>query len=195
MNHLKLFLATFLCLSGSVSAFSTPSPKIDINANTDSRRNFIQKIGTTTAATIGILSSTAPFLTSQANAAPEILNTPSGVKYAVTQPVSKGLAPQPGDIVAIEYTGYLSNGQIFDATHSIGKKNALLFKLGSTVVIPGLNDVVNQMQVGEKVQAIIPPGLAFGDEGICLESGECLIKPGSTLVYDVFLKKTSIPPP
>ena len=67
--------------------------------------------------------------------------------------------------------------------------------MGSTAVIPGLNDLVANMQVGEKVQAIVPPELAFGEEGICLENGECLIKPGSTLVYDVLLKKSSIPPP
>mmetsp|Transcript_51786 Transcript_51786/g.155403 ORF Transcript_51786/g.155403 Transcript_51786/m.155403 type:complete len:99 (-) Transcript_51786:597-893(-) len=86
--------------------------------------------------------------------------------------------------------------QIFDATHSEGKKNALLFKAGSeSGVIPGLNDIVAQMAVGEKVQAIVPPSMAYGDKGVCLESGECLIKPGSTLVYDVLLKKTSIPPP
>ena len=109
MNRLKLsLLTTFLYLSGSVSAFSTPSPKL----NTDSRRNFIQKIGTTTAATIGILSSTTPFLLSPANAGPEILKTPSGVKYAITQPVTKGSVPQQGDFVVIEYTGYLSNGQV-----------------------------------------------------------------------------------
>jgi len=46
-----------------------------------------------------------------------------------------------------------------------------------------------------KVQAIVPPGLAFGDKGLCLDSGECLIKPGATLVYDVTLKRTAIPPP
>jgi FKBP-type peptidyl-prolyl cis-trans isomerase len=51
------------------------------------------------------------------------------------------------------------------------------------------------MRVGEKVQAIIPPGLAFGEKGLCLENGECLIKPNSTLVYDVFLKRSAIPPP
>ena len=89
----------------------------------------------------------------------------------------------------------INQKKIFDATHAEGKKSALLFQLGSTAVIPGLNDIVSYMQVGEKVQAIIPPELAFGDEGICLEGGECLIKPGSTLVYDVLLKKTSIPPP
>ena len=85
--------------------------------------------------------------------------------------------------------------QIFDASHGEGKKNLLVFLLGSNAVIPGLNEVVANMKVGEKVQAIIPPSMAFGDEGICLEDGECLIKPGSTLVYDVMLKKDSPPPP
>jgi FKBP-type peptidyl-prolyl cis-trans isomerase len=51
------------------------------------------------------------------------------------------------------------------------------------------------MVVGQKVQAIIPPNLAYGEKGVCLEDGECLIKPGSTLVYDVLLKRSSIPPP
>ena len=72
-----------------------------------------------------------------------------------------------------------------------------MFKLGTSAVIPGLNDLISNMRVGTKVQAIIPPQLAFGDVGVCLEdkSDECLIKPGATLVYDVYLKKSSIPPP
>jgi hypothetical protein len=55
--------------------------------------------------------------------------------------------------------------------------------------------VVKELGVGEKVQAIIPPSLAFGDKGICIENGECLVKPGATLVYDIFLKRSAIPPP
>jgi FKBP-type peptidyl-prolyl cis-trans isomerase len=51
------------------------------------------------------------------------------------------------------------------------------------------------MGVGEKVQAIIPPELAFGDKGICLDNGECLVAPKSTLVYDILLKRKAIPPP
>ena len=76
----------------------------------------------------------------------------------------------------------------------------MLFKLGSTVVIPGINEVLSYMQVGEKVQAIIPPNLAFGSEGICLKNedgtkGDCLIPGDATLVYDISLKKTAVPPP
>ncbi|GFH54780.1 hypothetical protein CTEN210_11256 [Chaetoceros tenuissimus] len=180
----KFTLAVLLCAIGA-NAFSVD------NSN---RRAFLAKFASGSAAVVGA-SALAP---TQTLAAPEIIKLNSGVKYAVTKPVDKGSYPQVGDFVVVEYTGYLANGQIFDATHSEGKKNALLFKLGSNAVIPGLNEVVANMKVGEKVQAIMPPNMAFGDDGICIEKGdekECLIKPGATLVYDVLLKKTSIPPP
>jgi FKBP-type peptidyl-prolyl cis-trans isomerase len=70
-----------------------------------------------------------------------------------------------------------------------------MFEVGGNAVIDGINEMVKQMEVGQKVQAIIPPELAFGDKGICLETGECLVKPKSTLVYDIFLKRSAIPPP
>lgn len=146
----------------------------------------------------GIVGSSYTIATTQpAEAAtPQIYNLPSGVKYAILKDVTKGSFPQTGDIVAVEYTGYLRNGQIFDATHSEGKQNALLFKLGNKgAVIDGLQQMVSEMKVGQKVQAIIPPEQAFGSKGICLEDGECLVKPDSTLVYDIYLKKVSIPPP
>ena len=102
----KLSLLTiFLGISG-INAFS---------ANPDSRRAFIKQVGTVTAAGVGFasLSTTgSPSLIDPANAAPEILKTAAGIKYAITKPVTKGAYPQPKDIVAIEYTGYLSNGQV-----------------------------------------------------------------------------------
>lgn len=133
--------------------------------------------------------------THPAMAAPQIFTLDSGIKYAVTKESQKGNYPQRKDIVAVDYTGYLTSGQIFDSTHSEGKSNSLLFELGTGSVIPGLDDMVANMQVGQKVQAIIPPSLAYADKGVCLEDGECLIKPGSTLVYDIYLKKSSLPPP
>jgi len=73
-------------------------------------------------------------------------------------------------------------------------QNALGFVLGETSVIKGINEMVKEMGVGQKVQAIIPPELAFGDKGICVESGDCLVKPKSTLVYDIYLVRASPPP-
>jgi hypothetical protein len=74
-------------------------------------------------------------------------------------------------------------------------QKALVFEVGGNAVIPGINEMVKEMEVGEKVQAIIPPQLAFGDKGICVDNGECLVKPKSYLVYDIYLKRSAIPPP
>lgn len=188
--RLFLILASLL-LVDSTWAFSL---SMRLGASS-SRRAFIQKTAGTTAAIVA--ASSLPTSTPVV-AAPEIYNTPSGLKYAILkQPKDpkKATVPQNGDIVAIEYTGYLPDGKIFDATHSEGKGNALTFKLGTDVVTDGINEMVTNMGVGQKVQVIVPPKLAFGDKGLCLEDGECLIKPGSTLVYDIYLKKSAIPPP
>lgn len=191
MKSFVFVVALALC-GREANAFSL-SMKSSEEVSTISRRSLFSTIGATaTAAVIGASNGTP------ANAAPQIFTTPSGIKYAVLkEPKDSKKAPYPqkGDIVAIDYTGYLSNGQIFDSTHSESSSNSLLFKLGTPAVIEGLNEMVAEMKVGQKVQAIIPPSLAFGDKGLCLDDGECLIKPGATLVYDVFLKKSSIPPP
>jgi len=188
MHRITTLLAVSL-LGGSAAAFSVSMESSDV----PSRRDFLTKTVSTTAV---ILTGSAIATENAVAAAPEILNTPSGIKYAILKkPKAKGSPPQKGDIVAIEYTGYLTDGTIFDATHAEGKQNALMFELGGNAVPDGVNEMVKDMSVGEKVQAIIPPDLAFGDKGLCLESGECLIKPKSTLVYDIFLRRSAIPPP
>lgn len=173
----------FLCASGT-AGFS-------LLQETHSRRGFFSK----GAAAFGAALTGSTLKVGDAKAAPEILKTSSGIKYAILKSGVNSGSPQKGDIVAIEYTGYLTDGSIFDATHAEGKKNALMFELGGNTVVDGLNELVMNMEVGEKVQAIIPPDLAFGEKGICLETGECLVKPKSTLVYDVSLKRSAIPPP
>lgn len=196
-NSLLAAVLVVLLGTSGVASFSLPTgieSKSAASSAIGNRRSFLS---TSVATVVGGTSILYRPEQTYAATAKEIITTPLGVKYAVTkQPTEKKpVAPLKGDIVAIDYTGYLVNGQIFDATHAEGKSNALLFKLGSGSVIPGLDDIVAQMVVGQKVQAIIPPQLAYGEKGVCLDDGECLIKPGSTLVYDVFLKRSSIPPP
>ena len=184
---MKIFLSIAVTLVAAFQLGNAFSLSMDA-INLSTRRAFVGS----SAALIAASTFQSPEI---ANAGPTIYKLNSGVKYAITKDTDKKSYPQQGDIVAIEYTGYLTTGAIFDGTHGEGKSNALLFKLGSTAVIPGINEMVSEMKVGQKVQAIIPPELAFGDKGICLDGGECLVKPGSTLVYDIFLKKSSIPPP
>jgi FKBP-type peptidyl-prolyl cis-trans isomerase len=192
MMQVYSLIVVALCaaLGTKVDAFSL---SMGADSTVASRRGFLSTAVSVSGAVLTAASMQSP---SPAQAAtPTIYKLNSGVKYAILKDVTKGSYPQPGDIIAIEYTGYLTSGAIFDTTHSEGKQNALLFKLGSSAVIPGINEMVAEMKVGQKVQAIMPPEVAFGEKGICLEDGECLVKPGSTLVYDIFLKKASIPPP
>ena len=52
----------------------------------------------------------------------------------------EGESPHDGDFVIISYTGYLSDGTVFDGLHAKGKK-PLAFKFGAKQVIPGLEEV------------------------------------------------------
>jgi FKBP-type peptidyl-prolyl cis-trans isomerase len=65
-----------------------------------------------------------------------------------------------------------------DSTHAQPFK----FKLGAEQVIPGLDDGISQLSIGERAKIIIPPGLAYGTKGF-----PGLIPPNSTLVFDVEL--------
>ena len=102
----SLLTILFLISGMNVNAFSS---------HNNSRRAFIEQVKTATIATTGVAAvGSSPFVFSgplPANAAPEIVKTASGIKYAITKPAN-GVVPQKGDIVAIEYTGYLSNGQV-----------------------------------------------------------------------------------
>lgn len=74
---------------------------------TPSRRAFLSKATAFVAAGAG-LGTTAPAL-----AVPEIFTTSSGIKYATIKPGKAKGSPLDKDIVAIEYTGYLTDGTIF----------------------------------------------------------------------------------
>ncbi|MBI2860533.1 MAG: peptidylprolyl isomerase [Chloroflexi bacterium] len=64
-----------------------------------------------------------------------------------------------GDTVKIHYTGTLADGAIFDT--SIGKE-PLEFTLGEGAVIPGFEEAVTGMQVGDSKTVDIPADQAYG---------------------------------
>lgn len=96
----SLFL-TLCTLLSSAAAFS-------VQDTNNSRRNFLTTLTTGAAASAAAVIA-APNV---AIAGPEILKLDSGIKYAITKPVEKGQRPLQGDFVVIEYTGYLTNGQV-----------------------------------------------------------------------------------
>jgi peptidylprolyl isomerase len=65
-----------------------------------------------------------------------------------------------GDTVKIHYTGRLQNGTVFDSS---GDREPLVFNIGSGQVIPGFEEAVTGMMVGEKKTAQIPCDKAYGE--------------------------------
>jgi len=66
----------------------------------------------------------------------------------------------PGDYVEVDYTGTLSDGEVFDT--SIGRA-PLGFVIASGAMIPGFDEGVRGMAVGETKTVTIPSDQAYGD--------------------------------
>jgi peptidylprolyl isomerase len=64
-----------------------------------------------------------------------------------------------GSHVAVEYTGKLTDGKVFDS--SVGRE-PLEFDVGAGQMIKGFDDGVVGMKVGEKKTVTIPPEQAYG---------------------------------
>lgn len=107
-----------------------------------------------------------------------VRQTPSGLQMVMVQP-GTGAEALPGKIVSVHYTGYLTDGTKFDS--SIGNE-PYTFPLGTGSVIPGWDEGLEGMKVGEKRRLFIPPELAYGPEG-----AGGVIPPNATLVFDVEL--------
>jgi len=111
---------------------------------------------------------------------PSAVQSPSGVKYII-QKKGTGNKPAPGKTVQVNYRGYFLSGQVFDTSETRGKP--LEFPAGVGAVIKGWDEMVMDMQVGEKRLAIIPPELAYGERG----AGNGAIPPNSFLVFEMEL--------
>lgn len=64
-----------------------------------------------------------------------------------------------GDTVRIHYTGTLDDGTEFDSSSG---RDPLEFALGGGQVIPGFDNAVDGMSVGETKTVTIPPAEAYG---------------------------------
>lgn len=109
----------------------------------------------------------------------DTLKTASGLKYMLVQKNPAGKLPVKGKEVKVNYTGFYTNGKVFDS--SISRGEPLPFTLGVGQVIAGWDEGISLLHVGEKARLIIPYSLAYGIEG----SGP--IPPMTDLIFDVEL--------
>ena len=66
-----------------------------------------------------------------------------------------------GDVVQVDYTGTLEDGTVFDTSTSVGRE-PLEFTLGEGQMIPGFEQAVLGMKVGESKTVTIPADEAYG---------------------------------
>ena len=85
----------------------------------------------------------------------------------------------PGTIVKMDYVGWLPTGCLFDSSFLPGM-NPLSFLVGNNQAIPGIEESIITLKVGNIARIVIPPEKAYGTIGI---SG--LIPPNSPLYFEV----------
>jgi len=117
--------------------------------------------------------------------AQDTITTASGLKYIVMEK-KDGSESEAGKAVEVHYTGYLTDGKIFDS--SVERNEPIEFVLGTGQVIKGWDEGIDLMVVGDKYRLIIPPDLAYGKKG----AGN-IIPPDATLIFDVELVSVSEP--
>ena len=91
-----------------------------------------------------------------------------------------GTEAKEGDKVAVQYTGALTNGEVFDS--SVERDEPFEFTLGQGEVIKGWDEGVVGMKVGGKRKLTIPYQKAYGDAG-----SPPKIPPRATLLFDIEL--------
>lgn len=93
---------------------------------------------------------------------PSATVTPDGLQY-VEIVKGSGPAPKTGEVVTVNYTASLQDGTEFDNSYKSGEP--LRFAVGKDLIITGLDEGIAMMNVGGKAKLIVPPALAFGDQG------------------------------
>jgi peptidylprolyl isomerase len=105
--------------------------------------------------------------------------TPSGLKYYDFS-VGEGAEAVAGKTAVVHYTGWLTDGTMFDSSLSRGE--AFPFPVGGGRVIKGWDEGVAGMHVGGRRQLLIPPDLGYGARG-----AGGVIPPNATLIFEVEL--------
>ena len=104
--------------------------------------------------------------------------TSSGLAHKVLEAGTGDRHPGPTSNVTVHYTGWLTNGTMFDSSVVRGEPSS--FPLNG--VIGGWTEGVQLMVVGEKRRFWIPANLGYGDRGY-----PGLIPGGASLVFDIEL--------
>jgi hypothetical protein len=99
---------------------------------------------------------------------PDFTSLPSGLQYKAAKPGS-GVEAEEGDRLVLSWSGYTIGyyARPFELSNSVkggafeGEPDSLRFVLGQHTVVPGLEEGISGMRVGEVRQIVVPPELGY----------------------------------
>ena len=166
----------------------------DVISFNDAMAKAEEKVKEEQAAKEAVAIITAETLASDIAKAEEM---PSGIKIYFNKK-GKGVKPNEGSKIKMNYAGYLKDGSLFDSNlEEIAKKyNTFDHRRAdaggyqpiptdyskNAQLIPGFREGLLMMSVGDKTTILIPSHLAYGERGI-----PNLIPPGSDLIFTLEL--------
>lgn len=106
--------------------------------------------------------------------------TSTGLKYYEVKKAGSAVKAVAGKSVKVHYSGYLTDGKMFDS--SVERGEPIEFPLGQGRVIPGWDEGIAMMSVGDKLRLVIPYTLAYGEQG-----RPPMIPAKADLIFDVEL--------
>jgi peptidylprolyl isomerase len=90
------------------------------------------------------------------------VTTDSGLQF-LEETAGSGAAPQPGNLITMDYTASLVDGTVLVDTYSEGEPVTTVW--GKDWLLPGWEEGMGLMKAGGKARMVLPPELAFGAEG------------------------------
>jgi peptidyl-prolyl cis-trans isomerase A (cyclophilin A) len=115
---------------------------------------------------------------------PDMQQTESGLMYQHTV-VGEGDAPVEGNMMQIQYIGYLEDGTQFESSYD--RPDELQLPLVKGQILEGWYEAFLLMKTGGKLKIVLPPWLGFGNQA----KGQ--IPPNAHLIFDFELIKITDP--
>lgn len=84
-----------------------------------------------------------------------------------------------GDTITVHYMGAFADGKVFDSSYQ--RNEPFTVQIGANQVIPGFEQGVVGMLIGEKRRLMIPANLAYGAQG------QGPIPPNTPLIFEIEL--------
>jgi peptidylprolyl isomerase len=107
----------------------------------------------------------------------KVIETPTGLKYVVFEQ-GVGELIENENIVEVHYSGYFTNGELFDS--SVKRFEPIRFPVGAGVVIDGWEEGLKLMRKAAKFQLMVPSYLGYGTEG-----SPPIIPADTDLIFDI----------